>query len=332
MHNFGIFWNMDYSQYYFKNRKDDEEQNQEEFSPQIVYIDYPSQTPSDKVYDLEVVPNDYIIDENFDEKDKQNREVRNKKRGYERKKIGFVSKVLIFLLTIVVVAMSTFVLSDIAVKGQLITVFGQMIEDKNVDKTYYFVCLGRSSDILDARSISASMRLQGGAGFVVKDGEEYAVIGNVFATKEDAQRVSNKNSNSSVIEVKIAKFGYKKIDKTVQTLVENVKDCTIRVLDMLIDIQAGYMDGTLGKAEVCTAIERERIALENTAELFKAQTVKYAEDSLVKDILLDMRVAQSFLLELADKKQALPNMVSNIRYYACQICVNNMQLRQKYIK
>ncbi len=332
MSKFGIFWSMDYSKYYFKNRKDNEEQTQEEFSPQIVYIDYSPEQDNDKVYDLEIVPSEYEVSQSGENMQNSSQKNSQKQPKSKRKQRGFVSKLLIFLLTIVVVALSTFVLSDVAVKGQLITVFGQMIDDKNVDRTYYFVCLGQSGDLLEARSLSASIRLQGGAGFVVKNGEEYAVIGNVFGSKEDAQRVSNKNSNSSVLEVKIAKFGYKKSDKTVETLVENVKNYGLGVLDKLVDIQAGYMDGTLGKNEVYTALERERISLENTIELFKAQTIKYSEDSLVKDILLDMRVTQSFLLGLEDKNQALPNLVSNIRYYACQICVNNMQLRQKYAK
>lgn len=317
---------MDYSKYYFKNRKAEDEMSSEEFSPQIVYIDYPTEQENDKVYDLEIVPDEYVIDENIDEKNIEKSPKNNKNPK------GIVTKTIIFLLTIIVVAMSTFVLSDIAVKGQLITVFGQKIDEKNVERTYYFLCLDTSKDMLDARSISASIRLQGGAGYVVKNGDEYAIVGNIFVDKEDADKVSDKNNNSSVLAVKIAKFGYKRVDKTVQTLVENVKEYGLKVLDSLIDIQTRYMDGTLGKTEVYTALERERIRLENTIELFKAQTVKYSEDNLIKDILLDMRVAQSFLLGLEDKNQALPNLVSNIRYYACQICINNMYLRQKYAK
>ena len=318
---FDIFIIMDYSKFYLRNRSIDESDDPsgEEFSPQIVYIDYPKVRDRQVDFDYEVSPEEVALDvETAQKTDKKAR-----KNGR-----GLLNKISIFVLTIIIVVLSTFVISDFVVDGQLMTAWGQMVDSKNVEKTYYLVGLDSYDDYDTAKVSALEFRKGGASGNIVKDNEKYLVLGNIFAERAQAEKVAGNYQNGCVKEVNILRLKVK--DKDLNSILESNGSYYAEIIEALIalqyDYEQNYGDLSVVKSEIAKL--KTNIAVQKA--YFESKTAEFEGQKVVDDISLDMGICLALLSNIETTGQQKANVLSDIRYYAVQIALNSKDLRQKY--
>ncbi|MGN0771143.1 MAG: hypothetical protein ACI4MI_00965 [Christensenellales bacterium] len=311
---------MDYSKFYLRNRtqEDIEDTTGEEFSPQIVYIDYPKVRSADVEYDYEVSPQQ--ID--FDEDNKQEKGKKLRKKGR-----SFLNKTAIFLLTIIIVILSTFVISDFVVDGKLMTAFGQMIERNKVEKTYYIVGIASFDDYDQAKNQALELRKGGAAGNIVKENDKYMVVGNIFDDSAQANSVAIEYEQGCVRELNI--YAWQVNDKELKNLLQqNAYFCD--TIDTMIQLQAEYSQGETYLGVIRSELSKLKSNLAVQRAYFESKSQAYAEQKVVEDVLLDMQVCAALLGNIETNGQQQANVLCDIRYYAVQIAINARDLTLKY--
>lgn len=312
---------MDYSKFYLRNRsqQDIDDVSNEEFAPQIVYINYPNERDRQVEFDYEISPDNVALEVESEQKNDK----KQRKKGR-----GVLNKISIFLLTIIIVILSTFVISDFIVDGQLMTAWGQIIDKKNVEKSFYLVGLGFFDDYDTAKSQALELRRGGASGNIVKENDKYIVIGNVFTDKEQANKVASNYDEGCVREIDV--YCWKIKDKDLKSLVESNSTYFIDIVETLIELQYEYEQGTSDVSAIKSEIAKLRSSIAVQKAYFDTKTEQYADQKVVEDVSLDMKICQELLSNIETTGQQKGDLLSDIRYYAVQIVLNNRDLRQKY--
>ena len=318
---FDIFIIMDYSKFYLRNRSLDEadDLSREEFSPQIVYIDYPKIRDRQVDFDYEISPEEPALEVETEQKTNK----KSRKRGR-----SLLNKISIFVLTIIIVVLSTFVISDFVVDGMLMTAWGQMVDRKNVEKTYYLVGLDSFDDYDTAKVSALEFRKGGASGNIVKENEKYLVIGNLFVEREQAEKVAANYQNGCIREINILRLKVK--DKDLNSILASNGAYYTEIVDTLISLQYDYEqnDSEIGVVKSEIAKLKSNIAVQKA--YFESKTEAFDGQKVVEDVALDMGICLALLSNIETTGQQKANVLSDIRYYAVQIILNTRDLRQKY--
>lgn len=80
---------------------------------------------------------------------------------------------------------------------------------KEIGNTYYAVYAAKSEDMSISYKNASAVRKEGGAGYVLKDGDIYYVILNVYENSEDAESVKKRNANYGTLQIFIPNFDKK---------------------------------------------------------------------------------------------------------------------------
>lgn len=312
---------MDYSKFYLRNRSQEEidDISNEEFAPQIVYIDYPNVRDRQVEFDYEISPDNIAVEVETERK--------NDKKSRKRVR-GALNKISIFVLTIIIVILSTFVISDFIVDGRLMTAWGQMIDKKNVETSFYLVGLGIFDDYDTAKTRALELRRGGAGGNIVKENDKYLIIGNVFTDEEQANKVASNYEEGCVREIYI--YCWKIKDKDLKNIVENNATYYTDIVDTLIRLQYEYEQGTDDVSAIKSEIAKLKSSIAVQKAYFDSKAERFADQKVVEDVSMDMNICLGLLSNIETTGQQKGDVLSDIRYYAVQIVLNARDLRLKY--
>lgn len=331
---------MDYSKYYLKNymkyQKDEEDyyaENQEVADDKQDY-DYSesANTSQSKHYytnggrvEIEVVPQltsmvetNYSIDNDdviVDIEPQPYNKQENRRKG------------LIMTLAIVTCLLIAFVVGDFASNGALIASITSLYKTQEVKSQEYYALVLKSCDSYQqARIYSDQMRLQGGAGYIVKNGDNYMILADIYDDLQEANNVVEKNSGSSLVSYGISNVDYAKSLKGGDELLISMGGYTSSITQQLSTIGE-----SLAKLEIdkSGAIEKIQSLLDNLQMQYdEIKDNEYTNNNITM-LLGDISTTIGLLENLVDSTASRPNLICDIRYTKIQLIINYEQLAKK---
>ncbi|MEG2085032.1 MAG: hypothetical protein RRY78_05680, partial [Clostridia bacterium] len=181
--------------------------------------------------------------------------------GKKRKKNGKTSKFRYSLILICVVLLClsiTILITDNLTNGNVLSSLKEAIA-QNERQTFYCVEYSNYADFETAKAKSQELRLQGGAGYVVK-AEVFRVIADCFVSKDDAENVVKKLNNAvniaSVYQIEIPKLNKSKLPKKheeiASTTLKYIDRCYAELHDLTLSLAKGTIDKSVATSRILT--------------------------------------------------------------------------------
>ena len=231
----------------------------------------------------------------------------SRKQRKEQKKFAnaFCQTVLIFAI----IVMTLIVSADFLTDGKVIAAIAAGFSAEKLE--YYAVLENPETDMTSSRVDSYAMRLKGGAGFIVKNGENYY---NVFAVYDDISDAKDhiKQNGGELITLSTDYYD------NVTSDLKNYTDYPKKVCDDLTKIASQLTSQQISAAE---ALEKINTVKEDFAVVYNNMTNVAPESNDDKSVTLlaNASVAVSALEYLCDATASRPNLVCDIRYTVCRI-------------
>lgn len=330
---------MDYSSYYLKNyfryHKDDEQEgevyevlddepreNGESVDDVATSQEY-VQPKSHKYYargvEIEVVPQlTSMVDTNY-RIDEEDVIVDVEPQIYNR--ADSRRRGLVMTLAIIACLLITLVAGDYASDGALLKGITSFYKTQAVTtENYYLLVYKKTDSYQQARLYSDQMRLQGGGGYILKSGENYLLIADVYDDLDEANAVVEKNSGSELTSYTVKEQDYSQLLAGGSDLMVSMGGYSSSIVAELSAIGE-----SLTKLEIDKSAAKERIGeLESNLRLKYEELNK--EDTTtnynIKLLMADIDVTLGLLSNLLGESASRPNLVCDIRYTKVQIVLN----------
>ena len=319
---------MDYSNYYlknyFKNRNDMESERSGDSN---AYAQEPVRPAEyyNEAYDveIEVVPqligtvntnyeltqDDTIVDvipQNYDRRDA-------KRRGW------------IVSLAIITCLLLSVVIGDFMTNGALLSAVSSLYRSQAVPKTsYYALILKENESYSSAKIYGDQLRLLGGAGYIVKDGDNYLVVGDIYDDLEEANAVVVKNEGSRLVSFTADEVDFSVIFADNSQLMQSMGGYSIGVISQLAKIGDSLSAQQIDKA---TAVDQIESLVQTLQVRFDELSVEDDGSRNVKTLLSDINVTLGLLTNLCDNDASRPNLICDIRYTKVTLALNYCALK-----
>ena len=334
---------MDYSNYYLRNyfryHREDEFDDDEytvidepsvEEPSEVSVDETPEQPKPHKYYargvEIEVVPqltsmvntnyrvseDDVIIDVEPQISDRSD----SRRRG------------VIMTLAIIACLLLTIVVGDFATEGALLDGITSLYKTAEVSKSNYYLLIYKStSSYQQARVFSDQMRLQGGGGYILKNGDNYLLIADVYDDLNEANAVVEKNSGSELLSYSIESQNYADLLAGGSELMVSMGGYSVSIVEQLATIGESLTKLEIDKSE---ALERIN-TLDSNLRLKYDELAKedVTSNYNIKILMADIDTTLGLLENLLADSQSRPNLVCDIRYTKVQILLNYYTTAQK---
>lgn len=225
----------------------------------------------------------------------------------ERKNFAnaFCQTVLIFAI----IVMTLIVSADFLTDGKVIAAIASGFSAEKIE--YYTVLEDPKTDMESSKVDSYAMRLKGGAGFTVKNGENYYNVFAVYDDRSDAEEHIKQNGGELIT---LSTDFY----DGVTSELKNYTDYPKKVCDDLSGIAEQLTSQEISAAE---ALEKINDVKEDFAVIYDNMNNVAPGDNDDKSVTLlaNASVALSALEYLCDTTVSRPNLVCDIRYTVCRI-------------
>lgn len=326
---------MDYKKYYLKNLISNDDKNKTKFckqnycedekkqstsliQPKIIYLQPISNSAQEakQDYDYDAVPiNEF--------KTQHNKPPTAKQLNSENKIGTKIKRTVAFVIIVIMGIMASFIASDYITDGMVFSSLTAKTQKNNCD--YYVVVLKQFGTYQDAQNCAMDLRLQGAAGYILKEQEKYCVIGEVFDNQEDANKVSEKQTDSQVLLLKLPTIDYKNLPKPYDKKLEGYLDYAQITIDELSNIIPQLISIQMSEQEAISRLYAQKTRLLNRYEEFKIFS-KENNAAFANEILSDIQIDISLLDNLCNQELERPNLVCDIRYYKMQMLINFQQM------
>ena len=155
-------------------------------------------------------------------------ETRLIKSKQNRKFGGFFAILLSILMVGCMVAISG-VLSGFLTIADI----GLLFNNKNVinSHSYYMVVMGEYNNLADAETVASGAAVMGAASYVWNNNNKFFVVGNIYKTKEDANKVCEQIKNTANYNIFVKQIDFKKLNisnknyttEQLKTIVDSIK-------------------------------------------------------------------------------------------------------------
>lgn len=323
---------MDYSKFYLKNYEPEKEVSDENErvifpqieshkQPEIIYINPDGEEfdPADK--------NKLISDFGYPLKEDNDADVDKEKYGLADadeheipvsrpeindkadKKQSFAARFCQAVLIFAIIVMTLIVSADFISDGKAIAAIADLANG-NVEKYYAVLC--NPKDNMDNVEIDAyAMRLKGGAGFAVKNGEKYYIVYDVYRNLSDAEDCVKENGGEILT---LERDNYDDVEGELKNYTDYPHKTVKELGDVLEEL-------TSKKITTSEAIEKLKDVRENFAVTYENMNGVAATDNDEASLrlLANASVAMSALDYLLDLTVSRPNLACDIRYTMCRI-------------
>ena len=333
---FDIRYTMDYSNYYLKNYYKNKNNatgggNGENVERKILEdnptVEEPRYYEEDGRVEIEVVPQlTSMVQTNYEIKD-DDTIIDIIPQDYDRQ--DSKRKSWIMSLAIITCLLLTVVIGDFATNGALLAKVSSLYRTQSAPKSGFYAIVLKSSDSYSSARIAADqIRLVGGAGYIVKSGDnKYLVVGEVYDDLNEANAVVEKNEGSQLISYEIEEVDFEKIFAGNSALMQSMGGYSVAIVNQLAKIGDALSNQEIDKF---TAIEQ----IENIRDNLQMQFDKLNEESSsdnpqVKALLSDVNVSLGLLSNLCSDNVSRPNLICDIRYTKFQLIVNYANFASK---
>lgn len=319
---------MDYSKFYLKNyvpREDDvkdDDQNprlriETRSQPEIIYINPDGEEfdPETEVGSVKDKQNAFQRNESPDENiyipqsEHENSFAPQVIRKQQENRPSFANKFCQTVLIFAIVIMSLIVSADFITDGKAIAALTNAVMSDKIE--YYAVLSDPSEDTQSAIAKSYSVRLKGGAGFIVKNGQSYYNVFELYDNRDDAEEYM-KNNGGEIITLSTEYYD------NISGDLKNYADYPVKTCEQLNAVLASLTAKEITSQQ---ALEKLTDVKEDFAVLYDNMNnaSKTDEDNAGLALLANASVALSALESLCDQNATRPNLACGIRYAVCQI-------------
>ena len=321
---------MDYSNYYlknyFKNKNDNNDGNSESdtFDRKTIedgrdFNRVEDYYEDDGRIEIEVVPQlTSMVQTNY-EIDEDSAIIDVIPQNYDRSDAN--RKSWIVSLAIITCLLLTVVIGDFISNGALLAKVSSLYRAQAAPKSSFYALVLKSSDSYSGAKRSADqIRLVGGAGYIVKSGDKYLVIGDIYDDLQEANAVVEKNEGSQLISYEFEETDFTKVFAQNSSLMQSMGGYSIAIVNQLAKIAESL---TTQQIDKLTAIDQ----IENIRDNLQAQFDELNEESKsdnphVKTLLSDINVSLGLLSNLCSDNVSRPNLLCDIRYTKFQLIQN----------
>ena len=243
----------------------------------------------------------------------------NRRRGNTKTLVTVLVTILCFSLTLIAADL----LSGRSTLSQYVALFTGKADDGSV--AFYAVYAMKTEDMALAYKNAASIRAEGGAGYVLKDQEEYYVILNAYYDENDAKKVADREINYDVYTI-----SFPRIDEKSDTFsfTASTEDLFFESYHFLYEAANALAAGNYGKEDMLRSIEKHREKIVASQDLY-ADSIRGKETTPTleyKVLLAELRGAFDNLISQSD------SLVADARYYSVMILHSYSLYAQKYSK
>ena len=306
---------MDYSKFYLKNYVPEPSEEAEDSpvlprietrpQPEIIYIN-----PDGEVFDPEQSSEPHSDEHpaiDYAEKTVDIYSEATKKAPQAKKSFAnrFCQTILIFAIVI----MSLIVSADFITDGKAVAAMTQLFSGQTIE--YYAVLQDGVENAETCKVNAYAMRLKGGAGFTVKNGDLYYNVYSLFESKSEAEEYAEQNGGELLI---LKTDYYDDLDGELKNYIDYpVKTCA--------DLNNVLADLTNKEITTTQALDKLNDIKEDFAVEYDNMDNAAQSDSSDKSIVLiaNASVALAALDYLCDTTVSRPNLACDIRYTICRI-------------
>ncbi|MDE6276366.1 MAG: hypothetical protein K2M75_07540 [Clostridia bacterium] len=323
---------MDYSKYYLKNYLKQQNAVDQGFSSQSN-----SQTEREYSRTEQESPQDYRVDEsveievtpqltgmvqtNYQLDDDEPAIIDIIPQSYDR--YSSRRKGWLMTLTIITCLLLTIVVGDFATGGALLAGITSRQDKAMPTVSYYAVALKTCDSYSVARMYAEQQRLMGGAGYILKDGEKYALIGDIYDDIADANSAVANNDGSKLINIEVKEVDFDTLFKGSSQLFRSMGGYCSGLLTQL-DVIAD--DLTASKIDKTKALENIEVIKDNLEMQYDELSAEAGNDKNAGLLLADINASVGILSNLLNSSISRPNLVCDIRYSKVQMIINYRQL------
>ena len=316
---------MDYSNYYlknyYKNKKDGDEENPErktiderqDFQRAENYYE------DDGRIEIEVVPQlTSMVQTNY-EVNEDDAIIDIIPQSYDRH--DSKRKSWIMTLSIITCLLLTIVIGDFATNGVLLAKVSSLYRTQSAPKCGFYALALKSTDSYSTARITADqIRLVGGAGYIVKSGDKYLVIGDVYDDLSEANAVAEKNDGSQLISYEVEEIDFEKIFADNSALMRSMGGYSVAIVNQLSKIGESLSTQQIDKLGAIEEIENIRDNLQIQFDELNKESK--SDNPRVKSLLSDVNVSLGLLSNLCSDNVSRPNLICDIRYTKFQLILN----------
>lgn len=230
-------------------------------------------------------------------------------------------------LAIITCLLLTVVIGDFATNGALLAKVSSLYREQATPKSGFFAIVLKSADSYsNARIYADQIRLVGGAGYIVKSGEKYLIVGDIYDDLNEANAVVEKNEGSQLISYEIEEIDFEKIFADNSPLMQSMGGYSVAIVNQLAKIGESLSAQQIDKQAAIDQIENIRDNLQIQFDELSSESG--AENSLVKTLLSDVNVSLGLLSNLCSDSISRPNLICDIRFTKFQLILNYVAFSQ----
>ena len=198
------------------------------------------------------------------------------------------------------------------------------------EKIYFAVSVESSDSHFEASKNASTLKLQDGAGYVLKKNEKFFLIVGVYSTRDDAQKVLEKlnSNNASIVEICLEKLIISSSYNSQQ--IEALKSALSLVDDAYSSLSEIVI--SLDRAEILDAEARQKLKLfEETCRLRKESFSKAFQNDY-QNLITRVKIFLSETISNISTLSISQNLSSDIKYQTVSILSSFLSLEQNVKK
>ena len=234
-------------------------------------------------------------------------------------------KTLMIVLITVFAFSLTLIAADLLTGKATIAEYVSLFTSKKTEKAevYYAVYAMSTENMSLAYKNAATVRTEGGAGYVLKNETMYYVILNTYLNESDAKSVASKEANYGIYEIPTATI---KLNIDGFSFPEQTKDVSREAYLVLYEAANDLASHKYGEEDMKRVLEKQREKVVTAMDLY-AESIRGKEDN----IRIDYKVLLSEIKGAFDNLLTNSNyLVADARYYAVMILHSYAQFTTKY--
>ena len=245
----------------------------------------------------------------------------NKKKHCGRGRKGTIAIcIAIFLFSV------TVFLADVLSGASTLSDYVALFTAADSGETYYAVYATHSQDAGISYKNAAAIQAEGGAGYVMKRGEEYYVIVSAYSSEKEAKNVTDKHAGYGITKIKIPAFSCSA--HPTLAAAERGKDLYHKAYETLYNAANEMATGTYGTAEMKKILSSMREEIAAYEESYRT-SISGKEDAAG----IEYKVQLKEMLAAFDNLLAHENdLVAEARYYSVMILHSYSLFAEKYYK
>lgn len=243
-------------------------------------------------------------------------------KNTSHKKVKFMF--LLFLCSVMIFAGCFFVFSKYDVVGAL-SLNKYLLFD---EVKYYAVSLYNSDEFSNIAEEVNNVKLQDGAGYVLKYSNKYYLIANIYSTKTDAENVVNNNTNidANILEIKLNKLIISKSFTNQEiTCLKNALGLVNRAYEKLYEICV-----SLDRGEILDAEAKQKLQVFKETCQEEKESFNLVFQNNLENIISRVKIFQSEVISNISMILISQNTSSDIKYATASI-IDSFLLLQKNI-